>query len=152
MTGRSSGAGGRRSPFTSDRIKKVLLALIAVFVLAPASLLLLVATFFAPLPLLAGSHVMFVTFTLAGGWLGFAALVRLCDHFFKSDSLPAAPGKAAFGLVCGTASVLVLVSSSAAPLRSPLLLACAPLLSGLVFGYLLWRSWRAARPEATPSP
>lgn len=78
---------------TLDGMKKLVLALPAVLILAPTALGVLVATLLAPMAFgLRGiggvvHPVLFVSLTLVAGWFGLATLVRLCSHFYKDASL-----------------------------------------------------------------
>ena len=123
-------------------MKKLLLSLIAVLVVAPTLLLVIVGTIYSPLLVPLCGPLM--AFALLGAWFGVAALVRLITHFSQSESLPPSPRKIVVGLLLGVASALSLMGSSAGPLRYPtVLLLLAPVAAAAILGYLLWRSWRA---------
>lgn len=127
-------------------MKKLLLALIAVLILAPAVLAAVVATFLSPMSAaLRSAHfrvdpVLFVAFTLIAGWFGLATLVNLCSHFYKYDHRPAKMKKLVLGLFCGSASAVSLIAASNDAWHMPTVLALGPLFAAAVLGYLLWTS------------
>jgi hypothetical protein len=151
-------AAACRSSSALDGMKKALLALLAVCVVAPTAVAVLVATMLSPLSLLlprGGGDIepfAFVMLTLVGGWFGVAALVRLCSHYAHHDQLPPAPRKSAAGLLCGTASALTLIASAGRPFQFPAVLLFGPVVAAAILGYLLWMSWPANLQETEPGP
>ncbi|MEJ8840470.1 hypothetical protein, partial [Ramlibacter sp. AN1133] len=137
---------------TLDGMKKLVLAFLAVFVVAPTCVAVLLASVLFPAILALRIPVVIVVLALVGSWLGVAALVRLSSHYSRSDDLPPAPRKAAIGLLCGTASALTLMASAGRPFEAPAVLLWGPVVAAAYVGYLLWTSWPKEPENAEMGP
>ncbi|WP_459746268.1 hypothetical protein [Pseudomonas sp. 3A(2025)] len=83
-----------------------------------------------------GAHLQLLAITVLG-WVGLVTLVRLHNHFLRSNAVPAWRRFAWTGLVCGVIACIGLMGWINASLAFRLVFLGWPLIAALVFGGLL---------------
>lgn len=85
-----------------------------------------------------GAHLQLLAITVLG-WTGLVTLVRLHNHFLRSNAVPARNSFAWTGLVCGVIACMGLMGWINASVEFRLVFLGWPLIAVLVFGWLLVR-------------